>query len=107
MKVLATTGYYGSGSSAVTDLMKEYDGVKSKSEFEISFFFGYHGILHLYNWLIRWKRLQREAVEDFLCDAKKEAKFGRKMNYEKYFNNRFMEYTYEYVKTLRGLELGN
>ena len=86
MKVLATTGYYGSGSSAVTDLMREYSTVcqPSGTDAEISFFFGYYGIGNLYYWIVDGRRLQSFAVKDFLHEAKRVATSGSKMNYEIY-----------------------
>lgn len=106
IKVFATTGFYGSGSSAVTDLLKEYDNICVKGNFEVSFFFGYHGIQNLYYWLIKGKRLQDEAIEDFLNDAYTLSRFGKKINYEKYFNNNFLLLTNKYVDKIRGDEIG-
>lgn len=108
MRFIATTGYYGSGSSAVTDLMREYSSVYQSEgrDYEISFFFGYHGIQNLYYWIVFGKRLQSMAVSDYLHDAKRMAGYGRKMNYEKYFKGRFMKCTYEYIRRIRGDESG-
>lgn len=106
MKVFATTGYYGSGSSAVTDLLKEYNNVYSSSDYEISFFFGYEGIPNLYYWLVRGKRLQSKAVSDFWNGANVWASFGKKLNYEIYFRGNFIHYTKEYLDNLRGKVIG-
>lgn len=108
MRFIATTGYYGSGSSAVTDLLREYSSIYQSEgrDYEISFFFGYHGIQNLYYWIVLGKRLQNMAVQDYLNDAKRMASFGRKMNYEKYFQGRFMKSTYEYIKRIRGDKSG-
>lgn len=106
MKVFATTGYYGSGSSAVTDLLKEYNNVYSSSDYEISFFFGYEGITNLYYWLVRGKRLQSKAVSDFWNGANVWASFGKKLNYEIYFRGNFIHYTKEYLDNLRGKVIG-
>ncbi len=108
MRVLATTGYYGSGSSAVTDLMREYANVcqPSGTDTEISFFFGYHGIGNLYYWIVRGRRLQNLAVKDFLYDAKRVATLGRKMNYEKYFKGNFYKHTKKYIQRIQGDNYG-
>lgn len=108
MRFLATTGYYGSGSSAITDLVNEYSSVLQPkgTNFELSFFFGYHGILNLYNWIIKERYCQKEAIVDFMHDAERKACLGTKMNYEKYFDGHFMECTREYIRKIQGTELG-
>lgn len=108
MRIITTTGYYASGSSAVTDLMREYGCVQepSGSDFEISFFFGYHGIPNLQYWINRGRCYQRLAVMDFYSDALKVASFGTRMNYEKYFKGHFIEYTNKYINSLHGRECG-
>lgn len=108
VRFIATTGYYGSGSSAVTDLIREYSNVEqpNSTDFEISFFFGYHGIENLRYWIIDGKRLQSAAVYDFLRTAKRVASLGHKMNYEKYFQGHFMEATRRYVRQISGTKCG-
>ena len=108
MRFLATTGYYGSGSSAITDLVNEYSTVlqPNGTNFELSFFFFFYLILNLYNWIVNERYCQKEAVVDFLHDAERKARLGTKMNYEKYFDGHFMECTREYVNRIQGTELG-
>lgn len=108
MRFITTTGYYASGSSAVTDLMREYSCVQEPSgcDFEVSFFFGYHGIPNLYYWIEKGKSHQRFAVMDFYNDAVKVAAFGTRMNYEKYFDGHFIEYTRKYINALHGDKCG-
>ncbi len=108
MRIISTTGYYASGSSAVTDLLREYDTVTEAGgcDYEISFFFGYHGVLNLYNWLLIHKYNQRDAIIDYWNDACKKAHFGTKMNYEKYFNGHFLSETRKYLDSIRGEQIG-
>lgn len=47
MKVITCASYYGSGSSALTDLVGEYDNVKNMSELEIRFLHQLDGVLDL------------------------------------------------------------
>lgn len=47
MKVITCASYYGSGSSALTDLVAEYENVKDLSEFEIRFVHQLDGIADL------------------------------------------------------------
>lgn len=108
MRLITSTGYFGSGSSAVTDLMLEYDCVASNriGAFEVNFFHGYDGVNKLYKMIVDWRKYQDIAIHEFLHSAKRVATNGAKMNYEKYFNHKFMEYTQKYVEELRGEKLG-
>lgn len=47
MKIITCASYYGSGSSALTDLVAEYENVKDLSEFEIRFVHQLDGIADL------------------------------------------------------------
>lgn len=104
MKYLATVGYYGTGSSAITDLVSEYSDVynPTNSDYELKFFFGYNGIPKLHNYIINQQNYQMYAVRDFLSEAEFVSTFGTKMNYEKYFNRMFMKLTREYIRELGG-----
>ena len=44
MKVITCASYYGCGSSAVTDLISEYEGVKSLTNYEFRFIHDIDGI---------------------------------------------------------------
>ena len=35
MKIITTTGFYGTGSSAITDLLSEYNNICCKGDYEI------------------------------------------------------------------------
>lgn len=108
MRVISTTGYFASGSSAITDLMREYSSVEEPGgcDFEISFFFGYHGLLNLLYWLVDQKYHQRLAVNDFWEEAKFRARFGTRMNYQKYFDGSFLEITSKYLDQIHGTSCG-
>lgn len=47
MKVLTVTGFYSTGSSAVTDLIKECEGVFCKSDYEVRFLHDPDGVSDL------------------------------------------------------------
>lgn len=104
MKIITCAGYYGTGSSAITDLMKEYDNVTSKNDFEVNFIYDYHGINDLYHYLVESpiRTVSNEAIKDFIKYMERISKQGKIMNYEKYFNNHFMEYTNQYIEEICG-----
>ncbi len=107
MRILSCDGYYGSGSSAINDLLSEYSCVGGKaSNFECRVFFGVYGIPNLYNNFVVRNMYPNYAIRDYYEICKFYAKYRRKMNYEKYFDGHFMEYTEEYLKNLSGKQIG-
>lgn len=102
MILVTTTGYHGTGSSAITDLLSEYSNIQTNTDFEVNLLYGYHGINDLYYYLTQ--RPNREfsnyAFRDFRRLCKRLANNGTSMNYEIYFKNHFMEYTEEYIQKL-------
>lgn len=100
MKVVTCCGFYGSGSSAITDLLREYDNVACGTDYEISLIYMYHGLNDLYHYLIECPERNNVnyAIGDFYRTCLALAKGG--MNYEKYFNHVFMDATKEYLVKL-------
>lgn len=50
-KVISCSSYNGTGSSAITDLISEYNGVKSLTEYEFRFIQDTDGVMDLeYHW---------------------------------------------------------
>ena len=47
MKIITCASYYGSGSSALTDLVSEYDSVKDLSDFEFRILHDMDGVRDL------------------------------------------------------------
>lgn len=99
MRVITCTGYYGTGSSAVTDLTREYENVACKTDYELHFLFQYHGVNDLYHYLVEktdwWSMLY--AISDYEKLCRQLATSGTKMNYEKYFEGTFLEASEEYI----------
>lgn len=106
MKVISSTGYGFTGSTAITDLISEYSSVKScpYTGFELKFFHDINGILNLYNFLVMntMPGTMNIALLKYYERCKTWATSGTSMNYELFFNNHFMEYTKEYVENLGG-----
>ena len=52
IKFLTCASYYGTGSSAVTDLISEYDGVDNLTDYEFRFLHDPYGVRDLQYYLI-------------------------------------------------------
>lgn len=102
MRIITCAGYYGTGSSAITDLLSEYNTCKSLGEYEFRFIQDPEGIADLeYNLVENHHRhnsghaLKRYKNKvDFLAGNKIIKK------YELFFNNRWKEFSYDYIEEL-------
>ncbi|MGL5963482.1 MAG: hypothetical protein ACRCZ2_03655 [Fusobacteriaceae bacterium] len=97
VKIITCASYGGTGSSAITDLLKEFKNCKSFGEFEFNFLHYPKGIRDLeLNILNRNNRLNTGyAIFEFLKMNKKIEK-----EYKKYFGNNYFELTKEYAESL-------
>lgn len=101
-KVITCAGYYGTGSSAITDLLGEFSNVYFVGDYEFRFVQDPGGIADLeYNIVDNYHRhnsgyaLKRYKKNiDFLCKNK----FNK--TYEKTFHGQFEKLTYEYIDSL-------
>lgn len=104
MKVVTCVGYYGTGSSAITDLMKEYVSVSCKSDYEISIIYQYRGINNLYYHFIKnpVRVVSNNAIKEFddLCDCL--CKTGTTMNYNLYFEGTLEQAKKNYINKICG-----
>lgn len=102
MKIVTVTGYYGTGSSAVTDLISELDNVHSLGDYEIRFLHDPDGLSDLEFKIIENfnRHNSSHAVKHYLQYAKFLNSVAGYRKYAKLFNDRFMEYTYEYLDEL-------
>lgn len=103
MKLVTCTGYFSTGSSAVADLLDEYNDCSSPvSDYEIRFIYDPDGVADLEYHLVenhnrhnsghalkRYKRLV-----DFYCGSKLAPKN------EAYFHGKWKEYSYQYINEL-------
>lgn len=110
MQIITCAGYYGSGSSAITDFLSEFKGVKSLGdEFECCFIHEPYGISDLQFHIVdnyhrncsgfalkKFKQLVDNLVKNDFCRWY--------CNYEKYFNGNFKKYSYEYINQLTATE---
>lgn len=101
-KVLTTTGFYGTGSSAVTDLLREYDNVCCKNDNEIRFLHDPDGISDLeYNLIENPNRHNSShSVKRFMKQMKMLDHVGPIKRYNKYFNGSFWPAIEEFYQSI-------
>ncbi len=102
MKILSCASYYGTGSSAITDLLSEYQNCYSLSDYEFRFIHDPDGISDLeYNLIENHNRLNSGHA---LKRYKKLVKFysGNKLikKYESFFNNQWSNISNQYIDNL-------
>lgn len=102
-------GYGWSGSSAVVDLLKEFEE-NWDPEVEFRILKDPHGVMDLEHTLVdQWDALNVDiAIRDFLDFAtflnENEGKFRRGLGYSKAFNGKFMEKTIEFINDVINFE---
>jgi len=101
MKLITTTGYGATGSSVVTDLLKEFDTVKSMGDFEFRFLQDPHGLRDLeYGLFENNNRLNTDYyIKQFIKYIEFLSK-SRVYPYEKYFNSKFKIISDEFIKSI-------
>ena len=104
MKVFTTASYYGSGSSAITDLLSEYKAIKTlDSNFECRIAYDIFGLSDLEYYLVQnnHRHNSSTAINNFLrlCDIYGLDKKIRLENYLSYFPN-FKECITKYIQEL-------
>lgn len=108
-KIIIPTGYMGSGSSVITDLMSEMDGIDTTSgTFEFVFLHCPNGVFDLEDKLLIGNNAVRsdEALLSFERTMKElyDKKYWWVGNYKKYFGEGFLKATKEYLEALTDLE---
>lgn len=102
MRIVTCASYYGTGSSAITDLLSEYDNFKSLGDYEFRFIQDPGGICDLeYNIV---ENHHRHNSGNALKIYKKNVDFlsGNKFvkKYEPFFNYKWKKYSYDYIDEL-------
>lgn len=96
-KIITCASYGGTGSSAITDLLKEFKSVKSLGDYEFAIAHEVDGISDLQHYLIDdWHRLKNdEGIYRFkkLCKN-----YSKECSY--LFNNNFESISNEYIESL-------
>ena len=111
-KIIVPVGYMGSGSSAVTDLISEFDGVNNEyGEFEYVFLHCPDGVFDLEDKLLKGNNALRsdEAVRTFLSRMKK--LYNKKLwwvgDYKNKIGNNFYNRSVDYIDELINFKLDN
>lgn len=101
MKLITTTGYGATGSSVVTDLLKEFENVNSMGDFEFRFLQDPHGLRDLeYGLFENNNRLNTDYhIKQFIKYIKFLSK-SRVYPYESYFNGRFKVISDEFINKI-------
>lgn len=105
-KIITCSGYYGTGSSVITDFLKEFDNCYSMGDYEFRFIQDPDGISDLdYNLvennhrhnsgnaLKKYEKLVKFLSGNFLIEK-----------YERYFNKQFKKESLKYIESLKDLE---
>lgn len=106
-RVCITTGYMGSGSSALTDLLSEFDGFEApNNSFEYVFLHCPNGLFDLEDKLLRGNNANRsdEAIHSFISAMNVLFTLSEKdfwpAGYKKNISASFMNYVYDFVNNL-------
>lgn len=109
--IITCAGYHGTGSSIITDLLQEFEGIKSFGEWEFRFLQDPNGIGDLEEKLINNNaRLNSDrAIYDFKkfmneIATDRDIRFWKKNIYEKTFNGKFMQITQKYLDDIIDLK---
>ena len=104
-RIIVSTGYMGSGSSAITDLVSEFKDCKNEfKSYEYVLMHCPNGVFDLEDKLLLGNNAIRsdEAIRTFYEQTKKlyDKKFWWVGNYKKIISNDFMKITNEYINSL-------
>lgn len=102
MKIITCASFYGSGSSALTDLVAEYSTVKDLTDYEFSFLYGLDGVSDLEYHLCEChdRNNSGHAIKRFkrLSDFNAGTFFNSR--YEPFFDNKYKMLTDKYIESL-------
>lgn len=102
MKIISCASYYGSGSSAITDLLSEYSVIYSFTDSEFRFLHDPNGISDLeYNLVENFNRHNSgRALKQYkkMVDFNAGNRFLHR--YEKFFKGNWKKYSYKYIDDL-------
>ncbi|SFU86626.1 sulfotransferase [Xenorhabdus koppenhoeferi] len=104
-KIITCTGYGGTGSSVVSDLLKEFSNICSFGDFEFRFLQDPHGIRDLDYGIVQ--NNNRLTTSYHINNYIKYIRYLSKSSvypYERFFNKRFKEITDEYIKNIIDVE---
>ena len=102
MTLISPTGYGGTGSSAVTNILEEFDNIKNTGNEEFQFTSYPDGISDLEYFFMEGSPQKTDlAIKRFLDFANNLSTFKQ---YKKVFNNKFESYAKNYIKDIISME---
>ena len=106
MNIISCAGYFGTGSSAVTDFFSEFDNVKSLGETEFKFLQDVDGVQALEMNLIEHPHRHNSghAIKRFLKASRFENGNIFSKRYRQFFGEKYMKFTLEYIKDITQLQ---
>lgn len=101
-KIITTTGYYGTGSSAITDLLRDNEEITSMGDFEFKFLHEINGVSDLeFRFVENHHRTNSgHALKLYLKYIKSVYGFKFKKGYRYYFGKRWLEESKKYIEKL-------
>lgn len=96
-KVITCASYGGTGSSVVTDILKEFDNTKSFGDYEFTLAHEPNGISDLQHFIV--DDFHRIKVDEGIYRFEKNIE-KLSLEYNSYFNNKFTTITEDYLKEL-------
>lgn len=105
-KIITCTGYGTTGSSVVSDLLKEFNNIHSFGNYEYRFLFDPNGVRELEVALKNLNNRQNSDyyIKNFLKFIKFLSKSSMSKYYEKTFNNSFYEEAEKFIRRLIDVE---
>lgn len=107
MKIITCASYHGTGSSALTDLITEYDVVESLGDYEFSFAYTTDGLSDLEYHLTEF--VDRHTSGAALKRFERLSKFNNGVwfnkRYAPFFGNKYWDLTKKYIDTLVDFKL--
>lgn len=102
MRIITCTGYYGTGSSAVTDFVTEFDTVKSMGDYEFRFLHDPDGVADLQYHLVEHHNRHNSghAVKRFKRLVDFHAGNRLVKRYEAFFHGQWKTLSYQYIDSL-------
>ncbi|EHC03584.1 hypothetical protein ACS60V_05400 [Streptococcus suis] len=102
MKIITCASFYGSGSSALTDLVAEYSCVKDLTNYEFRFLYDIDGVSDLEHYLCECH--DRHNAGHALKRFKRLSEFNAgtffNARYEPFFNNQYMKLTRKFIDSI-------
>jgi len=102
VNIITTTGYGTTGSSVITDLLKEFENVESKGEHEFRFLFDVHGVRELEVALFELNNRQNidYYIKSFLDYVNYIDNSITTRYYKEAFNGKFKKISYEFIENI-------